>query len=114
MIKLPEALQAWGTPAFPQTFANAIQQMDTAALPLQQALTQSSHVSDSPRTVVILDSGATDTTIRVRAGIFYFGIIAGSCCSDDPTPMCEENEYCEVQFDIDRHSGIAHLTLMPG
>jgi hypothetical protein len=114
LIKLPEVVEVWGTEAFAQTFAAAVQQLGTADLPLQQALAQSSHVSESPRTVVVLDSGATDTRIQVRAGIFYFGVIAGSCCSDDPTPMCEENEYCEVQFDIDRHTGIARLTLMSG
>lgn len=105
MIKLPEALQAWETPVFTQTFTTAIQQLDTAALPLQQALAYSSHVSDSPRTVVILDSSATDAHIRIKTGIFYAGIIAGSCCSDDPTPLCEQTEYCQVLFEIDRTSG---------
>lgn len=112
MIKLPEALQAWGTPDFPQTLARAIQNMEASDLPLQQALAQSSYVSDSPRTVVLLNSSATDTLIQVKVGIFYFGIIAGSCCSDDPTPLCEENEYCEVQFDIDRATAETRITLL--
>lgn len=112
MIYLPEVLKTWNTPVFQQTFSTAIQQLDNSALPLQQALTQSSHISSSPRTTVILHSGATEDFIRIKAGIFYFGIIAGSCCSDDPTPLCEENEYCELQFDIDRTTAETRITLL--
>lgn len=112
MIKLPDVLNAWDTPAFPQTFTAAIQQLKTSDLPLQQSLTQSSYVSDSPRTAIILHSDATTDAIHIKAGIFYFGIIAGSCCSDDPTPLCEENEYCEVQVDIDRNTAGVSITLL--
>ncbi|MEZ5451575.1 MAG: hypothetical protein R3E93_01970 [Thiothrix sp.] len=104
MIKLPELLQVWDTPGFAQTFTTTIQQLAIADLPLQQALAHSSHVSDSPRTVVILDSSASDGHIRIKAGIFYAGLIAGSCCADDPSPACEQTEYCEVLFDIDRET----------
>ena len=112
MIKLPDILQAWGTPAFPQAFAASIQQLDASALPLQQALAHSSHVSDSPRTIIILDTAETPAQLQIRAGIFYAGIIAGSCCSDDPTPLCEENEYCEIQLNIDRRSAETRISLL--
>jgi len=41
----------------------------------------------------------------VRAGVFYRGIIAGSCCIDDPTPVEPHEEYCELEFRIDRETG---------
>lgn len=112
MIYLPEVLQTWNTPDFQQTFSAAIQGLDNTELPLQQALAQSSYVSNSPRTSVILHSSASDDFIRIKAGIFYFGIIAGSCCADDPSTLCEENEYCELQFDIDRITAATRVTLL--
>lgn len=102
----------WGSADFEQAFVAAAQQLGTADFPLQQALAQSSYVSESPYTVVMLGSTATDNAIQIKAGIFYFGIIAGSCCSDDPTPLCEENEYCEVLVEIDRQSAAARITLL--
>jgi hypothetical protein len=50
--------------------------------------------------------------IRVKAGIFYTGVIAGCSCADDPTPINEQNEYCVVQFDIDRATADASVTLL--
>ena len=52
--------------------------------------------------VVILNVSETDAAIQVKAGIFYAGIIAGSCCADDPTAPCEQTEYCELQFVINK------------
>ncbi len=112
MIKLPDVLTAWNLPDFPQVFTTVIQSLDVTDLPLQQALSHSSYVSNSPITVIILYSEATDKLIRVKSGIFYFGIIAGSCCSDDPGPACEENEYCEVQIEIDRITAEARISLL--
>ncbi|QLQ31404.1 MAG: hypothetical protein HZT40_07100 [Candidatus Thiothrix singaporensis] len=91
---------------------DAIQCLDSAELPLQQALTQSSHVSGSPRTVIILQTAETPEQIQVKAGLFYAGVIAGSCCADDPTPLCEQPEYCELQFDINRQTAETIVTLL--
>ncbi len=114
MIQWPDVVGKWGSADFELAFVTAVQQLGTADLPLQQALAQSSYVSESPRTVVMLGSTATDYAIQIKAGIFYFGIIAGSCCSDDPTPLCEENEYCEVLFELDRQRTAARITLLSG
>ena len=50
--------------------------------------------------------------IRVKAGIFYTGIIAGCSCADDPTPIDELNEYCVVQLDIDLATADTTVTLL--
>lgn len=113
MITLHNVLAAWETPDFARTFADSVQALDSAALPLQQALAHSSHVSDSPRTTVILHTAATPDLLQIKAGIFYAGVIAGSCCADDPTPMCEQQEYCELQFVIDRQTAATRITLLP-
>lgn len=50
--------------------------------------------------------GASDgpEVLRVKAGIFYAGIVAGCSCADDPTPVEPHSEYCELQFDIDKRT----------
>lgn len=50
--------------------------------------------------------------IRARAGIFYTGVIAGCSCADDPTPVDEQNEYCDVRVDIDKQTGEATIALL--
>jgi hypothetical protein len=112
-MKLIKALDAWGSPSFDQALKQELQGLDHAALPLQQGLAQSSMVSDSAFSVVILQVTETEASLLVKAGIFYNGIIAGSCCADDPTPVCEENEYCEVQLDINKTTAQTNVTLLP-
>lgn len=112
VITLKNTVNSWASSAFEDTFRNEVLALNCEQLPLQQGLTQSSYVSDSGFYVVILNSFETTTAIHVKAGIFYAGIIAGSCCSDDPTPMNEEAEYCEVEFDIDKSSAETKITLL--
>ena len=112
MIKLVNALQAWGTPDFENALKDEVGKTDTDLLPLQEGLSQSSHVSEGDISVVILDVTETSNVIRVKTGIIYAGIIAGSCCADDPTPMSEQTEYCEVQFDINKTTAEATVTLL--
>jgi len=112
MIKLPDALKAWGTPDFESVLKAEIRNIDAELLPLQEGLSQSSYVSDADISVVILKVSETFALIRAKTGIFYAGIIAGSCCADDPTPVGEQTEYCEVQFDIDKKTAEATVTLL--
>jgi hypothetical protein len=88
-----------------------IAQLEHAQLPLQQGLSSGNYVSDAPITVAIHSVTELEKVIRVKAGIFYQGIIGGCSCTDDPTPASDINEYCEVQLDIDRESAIT--TVVP-
>ena len=82
------------------------------SLPLQQALSTSSHVTDSQRTVTIIRVSDGENLIHIKAGIFYSGIIAGCSCADDPTPIDEQNEYCVVQIEINKQTAEATITLL--
>ena len=84
--------------------------MDAGLLPLQQGLSISSHVTDRPVQAMILDLSEDADLIRVKAGIFYTGIIVGCSCADDPTPIAEQNEYCVLQFGIDKTSAEITVT----
>jgi len=112
MIKLTKALEAWGTPAFKSILKDELNKIRRDLLPLQQGLSQSSYVSDSDISVLIHNITETASDICVKTGIFYAGIIAGSCCADDPTVICDETEYCEVQFDINKKTADTTIALL--
>lgn len=112
MTRLQQTLQTWGTPGFEQALKREIEALDAAELPLQQALAHSSHVTDAPFHAMLIDAREASGVLRVKAGIFYSGIISGCSCADDPTPITEQTEYCVLQFDIDRTTGEARIVLL--
>jgi predicted TIM-barrel enzyme len=112
MIRLDKALRAWGTPDFEAVLKQEIAQLGADQLPLQQGLLTGNYVTADPITVAINSVAETGNVIRVKAGIFYRSVIGGCSCEGDPTPTGENNEYCEVQLDIDKSS--AETAVAPG
>jgi hypothetical protein len=112
MPMLAKSLDAWGTPGFNQVLKNEIEQLDTTQLPLQQGLVTSNYVVDGNLSAIILHISEDSTFIHAKVGIFYSGIIGGCSCADDPTPISEQNEYCEVRFAIDKLTAEAAVTLV--
>ncbi|MBI3902877.1 MAG: hypothetical protein HY306_08060 [Nitrosomonadales bacterium] len=112
MIRLERALRAWGTADFMGTLKLEIEQLGAEQLPLYQGLTSSNHVADEAISVMIHSVTELEKVIRVKAGIFYKGMLVGCSCADDPGPPGESNEYCEVQLDIDKASAAAEVVLV--
>jgi hypothetical protein len=112
-FKLPHSLAAWNTPSFGARFKHEVEQLDATRLPLQQGLSATSWVAEMPFTVMLLGATAVGDCLRVKAGVFYAGVLGGCSCADDPTPLDTEPEYCELWFEIDMHSGETHATLVP-
>lgn len=112
MLTLPDALKAWKTPDFDRVLKGEIQKINIAYLPLQAGLSQTSYVCETEINVLILNISETADSVRVKTGVFYAGIIAGSCCADDPTPVCEQTEYCELLFDIAKSTAQTTVTLL--
>ena len=109
-FSLPRALAAWDTPGFGGIFKQEVEQLDPTSLPLQQGLAGTSAVADEPITVMVLGATATaDGRLRVKAGIFYAGLLSGCSCADDPTPLESQPEYCECWFDIDLRSAATRV-----
>ena len=104
-FRLPESLAAWETPAFAATLCREIANLPLGTLPLQQALAMGSCVVDKPPQVMLLASRAHGAHLEVKVGVFFNTVVAGCNCADDPGPMAENNEYCELRFHIDRTSG---------
>ena len=112
MIRFVKACNAWGTPDFADILKAEIEQLDVQQLPLQQGLASSSYVTDGQRKVMIIRAEEKDGFIGVKAGIFYLGIVAGCSCADDPTPIDEVTEYCELQFEINKETAEASVMLL--
>jgi len=112
MIRLPKSLNAWGTSEFKEILKQEIEQLDARQLPLQQGLSASSYVTDRPFQAMIIGASEEAGLIRVKAGIFYTGVIAGCNCADDPSPVDEQNEYCVVQLGIDRKTAETAVMLL--
>jgi hypothetical protein len=112
MIRLAKSLSAWGTPGFKAVLKEELEKLDGRDLPLQQGLSTGSHALTNRLSVMIISVAEHEKFIRTKAGIFYAGVIAGCSCADDPTPVDEHNEYCEVQIDLDKTNAAAILTLL--
>ena len=112
LIRLVTALAAWGAPDFENVVKDEIQHLDAGLLPLREGLGHSNYVGNGAINAVILNVAETVSHICVKTGVFYAGFNAGSCCADDPTPLNEETEYCEVQFDIDKTTAETRITLV--
>jgi len=109
MFDLPLSLEAWSSDSFDTIFKREICSLDANLLPLQQGLQHSNYAVSDKLAVIILNAEQDDTSINIKAGLFYNGIVAGCNCADDPTPVDETNEYCEVFICIDR--GTSHSTI---
>lgn len=112
MIHLPLSLSAWGTPAFADTFKAEVARLGAARLPLQQGLSGSSHALDDKLDVMIIDTTEADGCLRIKAGLFYSGIIAGCSCADDPTQTDVTTEYCVIRIEIDKATAASTVTLL--
>ena len=113
MINLPQSLAVWGSPAFDATFKCEVERLDKDLLPLQQALTQSSHVGDDAVKVMVLHTAEVSGILRIKTGVFFSGVIAGCNCADDPTPVDAMTEYGELLFEIDVVTARATVALAP-
>ena len=114
MIRLAESVRAWGSAEFEGILKRELEQLDVDELPLQRALAVSSHVADVPFSVRIIRVSEQPDALRARVGVFYSGVIGGCSCADDPTPVDELNEYCELELVIDRRTAETAVTLLDG
>lgn len=112
MPKLTRSLNAWNTQQFNEVFTREITQLSLDELPLQQALQLGSYATKDNFQIMINSKNELADNIVITTGIFYSSIIAGCNCSDDPTPVDINPEYCEIQFIIDKASAntVIHIT----
>jgi hypothetical protein len=111
MLHLVNTLQAWEHESFIDTLGEELNQLDPDHLPLQQCLSQGSHVlQDEDYKIMLLNQSANSQSIRLTIGIFFSSVIAGCSCADDPTPLDTCSEYGELLITIDRQTAVAQIT----
>ena len=111
MLKLTLSLLAWDSAQFKPVFMQEVSALNADTLPLQQGLIHSSYALSDNLTVSVLSTSTNNDKLLIKAGLFYTGVIAGCNCADDPTPVDENNEYCEALFSIDRKTAETTVTL---
>ena len=112
MLKLSLTIQAWGTDTFRDVCIQEICNAGADELPLQQGLVHSSYAINDTLTATLLNFRSDDVNLYIKAGLFYTGVIAGCNCADDPTPVEENNEYCEVLFCVDKKTAETTVSLV--
>lgn len=113
-ISLPVSLRAWGGPSFKRQFERECQALDPELLPLRQGMQHGSQVVSDNWRPLYLSASADAARIRVKAGVFFGSVVGGCSCADDPTPLDVVNEYCELLFTIERHTGWVTVRLLEG
>ena len=112
MIQLPDILKTFGSPEFNSALKNALERLKAEDLPLQQGLNIGNYAFDNKIQVMILKVSDDKDFIHAKAGLFYTSIIGGCSCADDPTPIDENNEYCEILCIINKNTADTTIQLM--
>lgn len=111
-MNLLRVLTAWNLPDFNRVINTELQGLGASQLPLQQGLAVSNRVADADISVMLLNAEETDQALLLTVLVFYSGIVAGDCCADDPTPVCEQPEQCTLKLRIHKPSGEAEVSLL--
>jgi hypothetical protein len=105
-MKLEKSANAWGTSDFAEVFKQEVAE-HADDLPLQQGLSSSSYALTDRIEAMIIGSMEEEGVLKVKAGIFFEGVLGGCSCADDPTPVENQPEYCEMLVEIDGKTGEA-------
>lgn len=111
-MRLANAVDAWGTPAFREVLKDEIAHLAMSELPLAQALQFGNFIVDEEPTVMINSIEDRGDHVTVRVGVFFAGVDAGACCAGDPTFVEPHHEYCVVQMQADLATGEVQMRLV--
>jgi hypothetical protein len=111
-MHLPLSLSAWPGDGFNDALKQELQTRDKSELPLQQGIRHGNITGSSAFSVLPISADERNGAIQAKVGIFYTSIVAGCSCADDPTPVGEINEYCEVLISIDKQDARAEVRLL--
>ncbi|WP_410474755.1 hypothetical protein [Guyparkeria sp. TX1] len=111
MLYLPRTARAEPGELEP-TFKAEIAALSPDDLPLQQGMAHGNVAKGDALSAMVISTEITPGQVRIHAGLFFASVVAGCACTNDPTPMNDEPEYCEVEFAIDRPGGAAQVRLL--
>jgi hypothetical protein len=111
MVELHDALRAWGTAGFAPALKRALEGLAPGTLPLDGATAHGGRIADGPVAVTIQGAADAGTHLDATIGVFFAEVIAGCSCGDEPF---DQPGYCELLVRIDKATGAAAFTLIPG
>jgi len=111
-LRLDNVLKSVKSSNFKEIARKEIEQLNPDLLPLQQGMSQGSHVAEEPFKAIVIGYSEEQSNVILKAGIFYSSIIAGCSCADDPTPIDTIQEYCVLEFRINKVTGEADAYLL--
>lgn len=111
MLNFKNIVELWGASNFDTSLKSSLEKLGVKELPLQQGLSLSNIALENNIKAVILSKEDNGNQLLIKAGIFYTGVIAGCNCADDPTPVDEQTEYCDVILNIDKGTGNTQIKL---
>ena len=100
-------------PTFADAFKQELSRLDAMQGILQQGLRFSSYALADKLNISVINVVELPGMLQVKAGLLYTGVIAGCNCADDPTPVDQITEYCEVFVEIDKVTAGANIALIP-
>ena len=112
-LRLDNVLKSLKSSNFKEIVRKEIEQLNPDLLPLQQGMSQGSHVAEEPFKAIVIGYSEEQNYVILKVGIFYSSIIAGCSCADDPTPVDINQEYCVLKFQISKETGVTEVTLLP-
>jgi hypothetical protein len=112
MLAFSRVLDAYGRQDLESVLKHEIEALSVADLPLVHALQGCNEFADDKIQATLLKISDEANRLRVKAGIFFLGVLTGCSCADDPTPVEPQNLYCELMFDIDKASAAVTVTLV--
>jgi len=111
MVRLSKSIKAWDLPEFEDILVKELSSLGMNYLPLQKGLSSSSVALDHALKLMLLGKQENGGHATIKMGAFYTGINSGCSCADDPTPIDEVNEYCEIIVSIDLKNGQFNIVL---
>ncbi len=104
MLYLPQTSRA-DSAELANVFSQEIAAGSTDDLPLQQGMAHGNVADGETLSAMVIRSEIEPRHVRIHAGLFFSSVVAGCACTNDPTPMHTEPEYCEAVFEIERDDG---------
>ena len=111
MLRLTKSAEAWKSPEFEGILIKEVSSLGLKYLPLQKGLSSSSVALDHDLKLMLLSKQEDENRATIKMGVFYKGITLGCSCADDPTPIGDVNEYCEIIVSIDLKNGQSTIVL---
>ncbi len=98
MIQLSQSLAQWPDDSFKVTLKQELEALPPGSLPLHLGTQRGGQADDRSISVLVNMIKEQNNTIEVHIGVFFYEIMGGCSCGDEPP---SENTYCEMLVNID-------------